>query len=201
MFFWTNMVTKNKYFEIINKTVVDYVEKKINLEELIEKFDKLEDVGVYKNLEKDGYIGLCNFVSAIQELSYPNNPDASWIISSIDDFYAYFTNNFSHIYGATFYKYLKFGLQTENNNPVEISFNRALSDYFDKKITHDCLGFIAKEFLNDLKYFQKEINSNPKLLAKLTTASKLSFNKILESLTPEEKKLKQEINEELSKGL
>lgn len=188
---------QNKYFVIIKKTVIEYIERRINLNDLIEVFNKLDESEIYKNLEQDGYKGLSNFVSAIQELSYPNNPDATWIIGSIDFFYAYFTNNFSHIYGATFYKYLKFGLETQNDNPTKISFDRALVDYFDKKITHDCLGFIAKEFLNDLKYFQKEINSNPKLFVKLTTASKLSFNRILEDLTLAEKKLKQEINEKL----
>ena len=188
---------QNKYFEIIKTTVIDYVEKRINLGDLIEVFNKLDESEIYTNLEEDGFLGLSNFVSAIQELDYPNNSDAPWIIGYIDDFYAYFTNNFGHIYGATFYKYLKFGLEGENTNPVDISFDRALKDYFDNKITHDCLGFIAKEFLNDLIYFQKEINSNPKLFAKLTVASKLSFNRILESLIPAEEKLKQEINEKL----
>lgn len=192
---------QNKYVDLIKKNVVDYIEKKISLTSLIESFRDLDNIETYKNLEQDGHQGLSNFVSAIQELNYQNNQDAPWIIKTIDDFYAFFTNDFSYVYGGSFYKYLKFGLEKQNKNPVEISFNKAIQSYIDNKISNDCLAFIANEFLNDLKYFEKEINSNQKLHNILITASKLSFNRILEDLTPEEEKLKLEINEILKKYL
>lgn len=191
---------QNKYADTVKKIIVDYVEKKISLTNLIESFEDLNNNEVYTNLEQNDYKGLSNFVSAIQELSYPNNQDAQWIIETIDDFYAYFTDNYAYIYGRNFYKYLKFGLEKETNNPVELSFNMAVKDYLYKKISNDCLAFIAGEFLNNLKYFQKEISLNQKLKNNLNTALKLGFNRILEDLTPEEKEIKQEIDKELKKN-
>lgn len=192
---------QNKYLDTIKKSVIDYTEKKISSSHFIEVFSGLNEKEIYKSLEKDGYLGLSNFVSAIQELDDQSTLDSQWIVKIIDNFYAYFTNNLSYIYGDTFYMYLKFGLKKENNNPIELSFKEASKDYLNKKISGDCLGFIAKEFLNNLKYFQKEISSNPKLSGILNTTSKLNFNKILEDLTPKEKKLKLEINEKLKKYL
>ena len=191
----------NKYFKIIKKTVTDYIEKRIIISDFNKVFCKLDDEKVYKSLEKNGYLGLSNFVSAVQELNDQNILESQWIISSINDFYAYFTNNFGYIYGADFYSYLKFGLEKENNNPVKLSFKKASNDYLNKKISSDCLGFIAKEFLNNLKYFQKEIKKDKKLFDILEITSKLSFNKFLEDLTPEEEKIKQEINKKLGQYL
>ena len=189
---------QNKYVDIIKKNVVDYIENKIHLTDLIESFRSLNNEGAYESLEQNGYKGLSNFVSAIQELNYQNNQDAEWIIKTIDDFYALFINDFSYIYGRSFYKYLRFGLEKEISNPVEVSFDSAVKDYLNNKISNDCLGFIASEFLNNLKYFQEEINLNQELKDNLNTTLKLKFNRILEDLTPEESKLKQEIDKKLN---
>lgn len=192
---------QNKYLKTIKKTVIDFIEKRISSSDFLKTFNELDNNEVYESLENDGYQGLSNFVSAIQELDYINNPDTQWIVKTIDDFYAYFTNNYDYIYSKDFYKFLKFGLNKERNNPVELSFNIAVKEYLDKKITNDCLAFIANEFLNNLKYFQEEIKSNQKLRNNLNTAIRLKFNRILEDLTPEEKKLKQEIDKELKINL
>jgi len=191
----------NKYFEIAKKTTIDYIEGRISASEFNETFQKLDEIEIYKDLEKNSYIGISNYISAVAELDDQTTLESQTIVNIIYLFYAYFTNNFGYIYGADFYSYLKFGLEKENNNPVKLSFKKASNDYLNKKISSDCLGFIAKEFLNNLKYFQKEIKKDKKLFDILEITSKLSFNKFLEDLTPEEEKIKQEINKKLGQYL
>lgn len=194
------MIT-NKYFEITKKTTIDYIEDKISALKFKETFKKLDEIKIYKDLDKSGYKGVSNYISAIAELDDQNTLESQWIVSVINDFYAYFINNYDHIYAKDFYKFLKFGLNKENKNPVELSFNKAIESYLDKKISGECLAYIANEFLINLKFFKKEISSNQRLSNILDITSKLNFNKILEDLTPKEKKLKLEINKKLRKYL
>lgn len=190
-------MTTNKYFKIAKKTTIDYIENKISALEFTETFKKLNEINVYKNLENNGYKNVSNFISAIQELDDQNTLDSQTIVNVIDLFYCYFINNYDYVYAKNSYKFLKIGLNKENKNPIRISFNKAIESYFKKEISHECLGYIANEFLKNLKFFKKEINKDKELFNTLTTTSKLKFNKILEDLTPQETQTKQTIDNSL----
>ena len=184
----------NKYFEIVKTTTIDYVENRIGAEEFKETFQKLDEIEIYKDLEKNGYTGISNFISAVSELDDQSTLESQWIVEIINLFYCFFIDNYDYIYTKDFYKFLKLGLNKKNNNPVKISFKQATQDYFDKKIGDYCLAYIASEFLNNLKFFEKEIKEDKELFNVLVTASKLKPNKLLENLTPEEIKVKQNID-------
>lgn len=189
----------NKYFEIVKKTTVDFKERRISASEFKETFEKLDEIEVYGNLDKNGYKGIANYISYVVELDDQDTLDSQTIVNIIDLFYCFFIDNYDYIYSKDFYNFLKIGLNKENKNPVELSFNKAIESYLDKKISGECLAYIASEFLNNLKFFEKEIKGNKELFNILNTALKLNFNKILEDLTPKEKKLKIEINKKLRK--
>lgn len=189
----------NKYFKIVKKTTIDYIENRINVSEFKETFKKLDEIRIYKDLDKSGYKGISNFISAIQELDDQSTLESQWIVEIINLFYSYFTNNYGYVYSKYFYKFLKIGLNKNNKNPVELSFNKAIESYLNKKISGECLAYIANEFLNNLNFFKKEIYSNQKLSNILNITSKLNFNKVLEDLSPKEKRLKLKINEKLIK--
>jgi len=191
----------NKYFKLTKKTTIDYIEGRISAAEFKETFQKLDKIDIYQDLEKNGYIGISNYISAVAEIDDQSTLESQWIVEIINLFYAYFTDNYGYIYSKYFYKFLKIGLNKENKSPVKISFKKAIESYLDKKISGECLAYIANEFLNSLSFFEKEIREDKELLDILKTATKLKINRILEDLTPKEKKLKLEINEKLRKYL
>lgn len=191
----------NKYFEIVKTTTIDYIENRINAEEFKETFQKLDEIDVYEDLERNDYKGISNYISAVAEIDDQSTLESQWIVNIINDFYAYFTDNYSYIYSKDFYRFLKSSLNKENKNPVKIGFNKAIEGYFKKEISSDCLAYIANEYLNNLKFFQEEIKEDKELFNVLTTASKLKPNKLLEDLTPEEHKVKQNVDNVLKKYL
>ena len=136
----------NKYFEIAKKTTIDYIEGRISALEFKEAFEKLDNIEIYKDLEKDGYIGISNYVSAVAELEDQTTLESQWIIEIINLFYCYFVDNYDYIYAKDFYKFLKFGLNKKNKNPVKLSFSKAIESYLDNKISNYCLVYIANEF-------------------------------------------------------
>ena len=184
----------NKYFEIAKKTTVDYIEGRTSATEFKETFQKLDEIEIYKDLERIGYTGVSNYISAVAEIDDQCTLESQWIVKIIDDFYAYFTKNYSYIYSKDFYKFLKFGLSKEDKNPVKITFDKAIESYLKKEIGSGCLAYFADEFLNSLFFFKKEIKENKKLFNILKTASKLKFDRTLEDLTPKEIKAKQTID-------
>lgn len=187
------MIT-NKYFEIAKKATVDFKERKIDIKDFKKVFDKLNETEIYKNLEKDGCKGVSNYISAVAELEDQTTLESQWIVEIIDLFYCYFTDNYESKCAKDFYKFLKLGLNKENETPVKISFKLAIRDYLDKKIGDYCLAYIAKEFLNNLKFFKKEIKEDTELFNILNTSLKLKPKKILEDLSSEQQKNKQNIN-------
>lgn len=191
----------NKYFEITKKTTVDYIEGRISALDFKETFEKLDNIEIYKDLEKKGYIGISNYISAVAELEDQTTLESKWIIEIINLFYCYFVDNYDYIYAKDFYKFLKFSLNKENKNPVKISFKKAIESYLDNKISGECLVYIASEFLNNLKFFKKEISNDKKLLNILSISLKLKFNRILEDLNSEELEIKRKIDIDLSNYL
>jgi hypothetical protein len=184
----------NKYFEIAKKTTIEYKEKRIDAEDFKKKFEKLDKFEVYKNLEKDDYVGISNYISEVAELDDQSTLESQTIVNIIDLFYCFFIDNYDYIYSKDFYKFLKIGLSKENKNPVRFSFKEALKNYFYKKISDYCLAYIASEFINNLKFFEKEIKEDKELFRMLTTALKLKPTKLLEDLTPEEQRNKNNID-------
>lgn len=191
----------NKYFEIAKKTTIDFKEGRISVLEFKETFEKLDKVEIYKDLDKNECKGISNYISAVAELEDQNTLESQWIVETINLFYCYFIDNYDYIYAKDFYRFLKFGLEKENKNPVKISFKNAIESYLDNKISGECLVYIANEFLNNLKFFQEEINKDKKLLNILNISLKLKFNRILEDLNPGELKIKQKIDIDLSNYL
>ena len=189
----------NKYFEIAKKATVDYIENRISALEFQEIFEKLNETEIYKNLEKDGKKGVSNYISTVVELDDLSTLESQWIVEVIDLFYAYFTDNYDYVYSEDFYKFLKISLNKENNTPVRTSFKQAVQSYLDEKISGGCLAYIAGEFLNNLKFFRKEINEDKQLLDILSVSLKLKFNKILEDLTSEEIQIKKDVDDILKK--
>jgi len=184
----------NKYFEITKKTTIDYIENRISVLVFKETFEKLDKIEIYKDLERDGYKGVSNYISAIAEIDDQSTLESQWIVEVINLFYCYFIDNYESDCAKDFYKFLKIGLSKENKNPVKTSFELAIQDYLDKKISDYCLAYIASEFLNNLKFFETEIKEDRELFNILTIALKLKPKKILEDLTQEEEKTKKEIN-------
>lgn len=184
----------NKYFEIAKKTTIDFKERQISVEDFKRVFDKLDEIEIYKGLERDGYKGVSNYISAIAEIDDQSTLESQWIIEVINLFYCYFTDNYELDCAKYFYKFLKIGLNKENKAPVKISFKLAIKDYLNKKISDYCLAYIASEFLNNLKFFETEIKCDEELFSTLNVALKLKPTKFLEDLTFEEEKSKEEIN-------
>ena len=191
-------MTTNKYFEIARKTTIDFKERRINAEDFKKTFDNLDENEVYKNLEKDGYKGVSNYISAIAELDDQTTLESQWIVEIINLFYCFFIDNYDYIYAKNFYKFLKIGLSKKNKNPVKISFKLAIQDYLDKKIGDHCLAYISSEFLNNLKFFEKEIKEDKELFDILTTTLYFKPKKLIDDLTPEEKKSKIEIENNIN---
>lgn len=185
----------NKYFEITKKATVDYIENRISVLEFKETFEKLDEIEIYKDLERDGYKGVSNYISAIAEIDDQSTLESQWIVEVINLFYCYFTDNYELDCAKYFYNFLKVGLSKENKNPVEVSFKLAIQDYLDKKISDYCLAYIASEFLNNLKFFETEIKLDGELFNTLNVALKLKPTKLLENLTQEEERNKEEIND------
>ena len=194
-------MTINKYFEIVKKTTVDFKERRLGIEDFKKTFDKLDETEIYKNLEKDGYKGVSNYISAVAELEDQTTLESQWIVEIIDLFYCYFTDNYESECAKDFYRFLKLGLSKENKTPVKISFKLAIQDYLDKKIGDYCLAYIASEFLTNLNFLKKEIKEDKELFNILTTALKLKPKKILEGLTPKEEKIKQSMDNSLKSYL
>jgi hypothetical protein len=194
-------MTTNKYFELTKKTTIDYKERRIDTEDFKKTFEKLDETEIYKDLKKNGYLGVSNYISAIAEIDDQTTLESQWIIEIINLFYCYFIDNYDSYCAKDFYKFLKIGLNKENKNPVKISFKLAIQDYVDKKINDYCLAYIASEFLNNLKFFEKEIKENKKLFDILITASKLKPNKLLEDLTSKEIETKKAIDKKLEEYL
>lgn len=184
----------NKYFDIAKKTTINYIEDRISASEFKETFQKLDEIEIYQDLEKNEYKGVSNFISAVSELDDQDTLESQTIVNIIDYFYAHITNNYDYVYSKSIYKFLKIGLSKKTKNPVKISFSKAIESYFKKEISSDCLAYIANEFLNNLKFFQEEINKDKELSNLLNMALKLKFNKFLEDLTPEEIETKQTMN-------
>jgi len=178
----------NKYFEIAKKTTIDFKEGRIDAEDFKEIFDKLDKTEVYKDLERSGFKGVSNYISAIAELDDQTTLESQWIIEIIDLFYCFFIDNYELDCAKDFYKFLKIGLSKENKSPIKISFKLAIKDYLDKKIGDYCLAYIASEFLNNLKFFEKEIKRDEELFNMLNLSLKLKPTKLLENLTREEEK-------------
>jgi len=191
----------NKYFEIVKKTTIDYIEGRINASEFKTKFNELDKNTIYKDLESSGYVGVSNFISAVSELDDQTTLESQWIIEIISLFYCYFIDNYEHDCAKYFYKFLKIGLNKENKNPVKISFKKAIQNYLDKKIGDYCLAYIASEFLNNLNFFEKEIKEDKELSNVLTIALKLKPNKLLEDLTSKEIETKKAIDKKLKEYL
>ncbi len=187
-------MTTNKYFELTKKTTIDFKERRIDAEDFKKVFNELDKTEIYKDLEKSGFKGVSNYISAVAELDDQTTLESQWIVEIINLFYCFFIDDYDYIYAKDFYKFLKIGLSKENKNPIKISFKLAIKDYFDRKIGDYCLAYIASEFLNNLKFFEKEIKEDKELFNILTTASKLKPKRLLEYLTPEEQKTKQDID-------
>jgi len=187
----------NKYFKIAKKTTIDFKERRIDAEDFKKVFNELDETEIYKDLEKSNFKGVSNYISAIAELDDQTTLESQWIIEIINLFYCFFIDNYDYIYAKDFYKFLKIGLSKENKTPVKISFKLAIQDYLDKKIGDYCLAYIASEFLNNLKFFEKEIKEDKELFNILNTATKLKPKKLLEDLMPEEQKTKQDIDNTL----
>ena len=184
----------NKYFEIAKKTTVDFKEKRIDIEDFKKIFDKLDETEIYKDLENDGYKGISNYISAVAELDDQTTLESQWIVEIIDLFYCYFIDGYEFECAKDFYRFLKIGLNRENKTPVKISFKLAIQDYLDKKIGDYCLVYIASEFLNNLKFFEKEIKHDEELFNMLNLSLKLKPTKLLEKLTYDEEKKIEEID-------
>ena len=90
-------MTTNKYFEIARKTTIDFKERRINAEDFKKTFDNLDENEVYKNLEKDGYKGVSNYISAIAELDDQTTLESQWIVEIINLFYCFFIDNYDYI--------------------------------------------------------------------------------------------------------
>jgi len=193
------MIT-NKYFETAKKTTIDFKERRINTEDFKKTFDKLDENEIYRDLDKNGYKSIGNYISAVAELEDQSTLESQWIVEIIDLFYCYFIDNYELVCAKDFYKFLKIGLSKENKTPVKISFKLSIQAYLDKKISDYCLAYIAFEFLN-LKFFEKEIKENKELLNILTIASKLKPNKLLEDLNTEEIENKKTIDNKLEEYL
>lgn len=194
-------MTTNKYFEITKKTTIDFKERRIDAENFKKVFDKLDENEIYKDLDKNGYKGIGNYISAIAELDDQTTLESQWIVEIIDLFYCYFTDNYELECAKDFYKFLKIGLNKENKNPVKISFNQAIQDYLNKKISDYCLAYIASEFLNNLKFFEKEIECDKELSNILNAALKLKPKRLLENLTLQEAQIKSAVDMALIKYL
>lgn len=184
----------NKYFKITKKTTIDFKEKRISIEDFKKTFNNLDKIEIYKDLENNEYKGIANYISAVAELDDQTTLESQWIIETINLFYCYFIDDYQSDCAKDFYKFLKIGLSKENKTPVKISFKLAIQDYLDKKIDDYCLAYIAKEFLNNLKFFKKEIKKDTELFNILNTSLKLKPKKLLEDLSPEQQKNKQNIN-------
>lgn len=191
----------NKYFKIAKKTTIDYIENRIIASEFKKTFQKLDEIEIYKDLEKNGYKGVSNYISAISEIDDQNTLESQWIVEIMELFYAYFTDDYGYIYSKDLYKFLKFGLSKEDSYSIKTSFIQAIQSYLNKKISDYCLAYIANEFLNNLKFFEKEIDKDKELFKALTSASKLKPNKLLEDLIPEEIQVRQTINNSLKEYL
>lgn len=191
----------NNYFKIVKKTTIDYKERRIDTEDFKKTFEKLDETKIYKDLEKNGFLGVSNYISAIAEIDDQNTLESQWIVEIINLFYCYFIDNYDSYCAKDFYKFLKIGLNKENKNPVKISFKEAVQNYLDKKISDYCLAYIASEFLNNLKFFEKEIKENKELFDILITASKLKPNKLLEDFTSKEIETKKAIDKKLEEYL
>lgn len=178
----------NKYFEIAKKTTIDFKERRIDVEDFKKAFGKLDEIEIYKDLDKNGYKGIGNYISAVAELEDQSTLESQTIVNIIDLFYCFFVDNYDYICAKYFYKFLKIGLNKENKNPVKISFKLAIQDYLDKKIGSYCLAYIADEFLKNLKFFEKEIKRDEELFNMLNLSLKLKPTKLLENLTREEEK-------------
>jgi len=190
-------MTTNKYYEIAKKTTIDYIENRISCLVFKETFEKLDEIKIYRDLERNKHKGVSNYISAVTELDDQNILESQTIVNIINLFYCYFTDNYELVYAKDFYKFLKISLNKENETPVKTSFKLAIHDYLDKKISDYCLAFIASEFLNNLKFFETEIKTDKKLFKLLILASKFKPKKLLEDLTPKEQRIKQNINNNL----
>lgn len=194
-------MTTNKYYKITKKTTIDFKERKIDTQDFKKTFEKLDKIEIYQDLENDGYKGVSNYISAIAEIDDQTTLESQWIVEIIDLFYCYFIDNYDYLCTKNFYKYLKIGLTKENKTPVKLSFKSAIQDYLDKKISDYCLAYIASEFLKNLNFFKKELQTDQELFNTLYIALKLKPKKLLEDLTPKEEKIKTSINNQLKKYL
>ncbi len=194
-------MTTNKYFELAKKTTIDFKERKIDAEDFKKVFNELDETEIYKDLEKSGFRGVSNYISAVAELDDQTTLESQWIIEIINLFYCFFIDNYDYIYAKDFYRFLKIGLNKENKTPIRLSFKQAIQDYFDKKISDYCLAYIASEFSNNLKFFEKEIKEDKELFNILTISLKLKPKKLLEDLTPEEIQNRETIDNSLNEYL
>lgn len=194
-------MTSNKYFEIVKKTTIDFKERRIDAEDFKKTFDKLDEIEIYGNLDKNGYKGIANYISYVIELDDQNTLESQTIVNIIDLFYCYFIDNYDYVCSKDFYKFLKIGLSKENKTPIQTSFKQAVQDYLDKKISDYCLAYIASEFLNNLNFFGKEIKEDKELFNVLTISLKLKPNKLLEDLNVEEIGNKKDIDKKLEEYL
>jgi len=191
-------MTTNKYFEIAKKTTIDYIENRISALVFKETFEKLDKTEIYQDLDKNGYKGIGNYISAVAEIDDQTTLESQTIVNIIDLFYCYFIDNYEYICARDFYKFLKIGLSKENKNPIKISFKQAIRDYFNNRISDYCLAYIASEFLNNLNFFEKQ---DKELFNILNTALKLKPKRLLEDLSSEETKAKQSVDNILKEYL